>query len=399
MTPPKAHAGRINMRPTRIAIVSNTSWSLVNFRGRLIQTLVREGFEVLAIAPTDDYSAQLAELGARHVSMPMDNGGTNPIKDLGLFFRLLAALARHKPDVMLGFTAKPNIYGSLAARLLNIPTVNNIAGLGSVFSRNDWLTKLVRGLYATALKKAHKVFFQNMEDQQSFIEGHLVRPVQAERLPGSGVDLSKFSMPEHAVAPSHDVTSTFRFLLIARMLWDKGVADYVQAARLLRQRGHRVECCMLGFADVRNPSAIPRTQIELWASDGAVNYLGATDDVGSIIASSHCVVLPSYYKEGVPRSLLESAAMQRPIITTDLSGCRDAVEHGLTGFLCQARDPAGLAELMEHVLSLSSEDRSAMGRAGRAKMEREFDEHRILQAYLQAIRSAPGLPPASTLVN
>jgi glycosyltransferase involved in cell wall biosynthesis len=250
-----------------------------------------------------------------------------------------------------------------------------------VFIKDIWLTRLVRGLYRLALSRSAMVFFQNDDDRQMFVSGGLVGQAVTDRLPGSGIDLDKFAP---VILPSQSPT---RFLLIARMLWDKGVGEFVEAARLLKRAGASADFCLLGFLDVQNPAAISRKQIDVWVEEGVVRYLGVSDDVRAEIAAAGCVVLPSFYREGTPRALLEAAAMGRPIITTDAVGCREVVDDGVNGYLCLPRDAVDLAEKMARIAALSLAERELMGRLGREKVEREFDEQIVIGKYLEAIAS------------
>lgn len=362
----------------KVVIALNTAWNLLNFRAGLIRALVAAGYEVVAVAPPDEYAERLSVLGCRFVPLPMDNQGTHPVRDLLLLFRFFGLMRAERPDAFLGYTVKPNVYGSLAARALAIPVINNIAGLGAVFIKGGWLNQLVKGLYQFALSRSRKVFFQNDDDRQLFITSRLVIESVTDLLPGSGIDLAKFSpAPLPAGAP-------VRFLLIARMLWDKGVGEFVEAARLLKQRGVDAECCLLGFLDVQNPAAISRQQMNDWVAEGAVRYLGVSDNVREEIAQADCVVLPSY-REGTPRTLLEAAAMARPIVTTDAVGCREVVDDGINGYLCKPKDASDLADKMELIVSLTHAEREAMGLRGREKVEREFDERIVICKYLSAI--------------
>lgn len=364
----------------KVLISINTAWNLVNFRAGLIQSLINAGHEVVAVAPPDEYVERVRALGCRFVPLVMDNKGTHPGRDLMLMVRYIRLMRRERPDVYLGYTVKPNVYGSIAANICGIPVINNIAGLGSVFVRNDWLTRLVRGLYALALSRSAKVFFQNEDDREQFIAAGLVEPGITDRLPGSGVNLHQFEM-----VPSVSPDSTARFLLIARMLWEKGVGEYVEAARQLSRLGLKAEFCLLGFLDVQNPAAISREQMDQWRAEGFITYLGETDDVRPHISAATCIVLPSYYREGVPRSLIEAAAMGRPIITTDAVGCREMVDDGVNGYLCKPRDARDLAAKMEQMIALSPEARAQMGGFGRQKVEREFDEKIVIKKYFEAI--------------
>lgn len=314
--------------------------------------------------------------------MPMDNQGTHPGRDLILLWRFLRLMRIERPDVYLGYTVKPNVYGSLAAHLLRIPVINNISGLGAVFIRDGWLLRVVRWMYSTALMRSAKVFFQNDDDRQLFISGGLVRAEMTDLLPGSGIDLNRFTPRPKTVGQGD--ASKFRFLLIARMLRDKGVGEYVEAARLLRQRWPLAEFCLLGFVDVQNPTAISHIEMDAWVAEGVVNYLGVSDDVRTQLITADCVVLPSY-REGTPRTLLEAAAMACPIITTDAVGCREVVDDGVNGYLCKVRDAGDLAAKMEQMLSLSIEQRAQMGQRGRTKMVSKFDEQIVIKKYLEAI--------------
>ncbi len=365
----------------KVIIALNTAWNLYNFRAGLIRALVAEGYDVVAVAPPDEYAVRLSELGCRFVPLAMDNRGTHPGRDLLLLWRFYGLLRKERPNVFLGYTVKPNIYGSLAAHALRIPVVNNIAGLGAVFIKDNWLTRLVRWLYRAALSRSRCVFFQNNDDLELFVKAGLVAPAKVARLPGSGIDLRTFQP-----VPMFPLDSRpFRFLLVARMLRDKGVVEYVDAARIVRRNFPDVEFCLLGFVDVQNPTAISNGQMTAWVEEGVVSYLGATDDVKPYLAEADCVVLPSY-REGIPRSLLEAAAMGKPVITTDAIGCRDVVDDGVSGFLCKTRDVDDLAAKMMMMIRISPEARVEMGTQGRKKMAREFDEKIVIERYLDVIK-------------
>lgn len=374
----------------KVLLIANTAWYIANFRSELIRTLQIEGYEVVAAAPSDDSVKRIEALGCRFVHVPMDNGGTSPVKDLRLLLDLYKLFARERPAVFLGYTVKPNVYGSLAARWLGIPAINNIAGLGTAFIRESWLTRMVEKLYRSGLAKSAKVFFQNNDDLQLFIQRTLVNPLITGLLPGSGVDTRRFAPDFVPMYPaSHTVTDAkpFRFLLSARLLRDKGVVEFVEAARMLLTEGYKVECQLLGFMDVANRTAISRQELDDWEKADLVRYLGAVDDVRPHLAGADCVVLPSY-REGMPRSLLEAASMAKPIITTDAPGCRNVIDSGTTGLLCRPRDAADLADKMRIMLQLPKAELQQMGRKGREKMLREFDEKIVLDQYLQAIQAA-----------
>lgn len=368
-----------------IVICSNTAWNLWNFRQNLIRALVARGHDVIALAPHDAFAPRLAELGCRFIDMPMDNGGTDPRSDLALYWRFRRLFRAERPQVFLGYTVKPNVFGSLAAHAFGVKVINNIAGLGAVFIRRSLVTRIVEFLYRRALRKSAWVFFQNEDDRRQFIDARLVNAAKTECLPGSGIDLADYPyMP-----PTPLVGRRFRFLVVARMLWDKGIGEFVEAARLLRAEFPNAEWCMLGAADVANPAAIPRAQLDEWVTSGVVRYLGVREDVREELAQADCVVLPSY-REGTPRSLLEAAAIGRPVVTTDAIGCREVVDDGINGLLCELRSSTSLADRMRDVLTMDNVQRECMGRAGRAKMEREFDVALIVDRYTQAIARIDG---------
>jgi glycosyltransferase involved in cell wall biosynthesis len=374
------------MKNNRIVISINTAWNIYNFRSGLVKALVEQGYEVVALTPDDEFSPRLQELGCRHVSLPMDGNGTNPVRDFLLLLRYVAVLRALRPAAYLGYTIKPNVYGSLAAQALGIPVINNIAGLGATFIRDNFLTKLVRGLYKFALKRSHRIFFQNPDDQALFVDTGLVGAGVSDLLPGSGIDLKRYPATPPAASER-----PFRFLLVGRMLRDKGVEEFAEAARLVRQQLPSVEFQLLGFVDPANPNSVPLARIEQWQSEGLLRFLGKTDDVRTYLAQADCVVLPSY-REGVPRSLLEAAAMARPLIATDVVGCREAVDDGSNGFLCRAQDGADLADKMLRMLAMSHRERVAMGLAGRRKMEAQFDEQIVIQRYLGALSAISPVP-------
>jgi len=362
----------------KILIAANTTWYIQNFRSRLIAALIERGDQVTALAPRDGYVSHIEALGARHLHLGLDNDGLNPLSELGTLTHLTGLLRREKPTLIFTYTPKVNIAVSLAARLLRIPVVANISGLGRAFIIGGWLKTITLLLYKLALRHPYLIFFQNEDDRTDFIQAGLVNREKTARLPGSGVDLERFA-PVVRSTNQH-----FVFLLAARLLWDKGVGEFVKAARQVKSQYPETEFRLLGFLEVQNPSAVPRTAVESWETEGMMKYLGSTDDVRPYYADADCVVLPSY-REGTPRTLLECSSMGIPIITTDTIGCRDVVEDGKTGFLCKTRDAGDLAEKMERMILLTPEQRAEMGKAGRAKMELEFDERIVIDRYLAVV--------------
>ncbi len=368
-----------------VVICSNTAWNLWNFRQNLIRALVASGHDVIALAPTDAFAPRLGELGCRFIDMPMDNGGTDPRADAALYWRFRRLFRAERPQVFLGYTVKPNVFGSLAAHACGVKVINNVAGLGAVFIRRSLVTHVVEFLYRRALRKSAWVFFQNEDDRRQFVQARLVDAGKTQRLPGSGIDLASYPY----VPPPPRAGRKFRFLVVARMLWDKGIGEFVEAARLLRAEFPEAEWCMLGADDAANPAAIPRAQLDEWVAGGLVRYLGVRDDVRGELAQADCVVLPSY-REGTPRSLLEAAATGRPVVTTDAVGCREVVDDGVNGLLCELRSATSLADRMRAILTMDDAQRERMGRAGREKMEREFDVALVVDRYLEAIARIEG---------
>ncbi len=364
-------------------LVSNTAWYLFNFRGGLISALLEQGDQVIAAAPADDFSQRLSALGCEVVDLPMDNMGTSPLRDLATWGRFRRAYSDLTPDAVLHFTIKPVIYGTLAARSLRVPVVNTITGLGTVFLRGGPVQAVVERLYRVSQRWPTRIFFQNPDDLGLFVKRGLVPKDRVARLPGSGVDLERF-----ALRPGPTGTAPV-FLLIARLLWDKGVREFAEAARVLRREDPRLRFQLLGPLGVANQTAVPKVDLDRWVGEGVVEFLGETDDVRPCIEQADCVVLPSY-REGTPRTLLEAAAMGRPVIATDVPGCREVLTDGVTGLLCRVRDSVDLADKMRQMAGLAPELRVEMGMAGRAKMERVFDQRIVIERYLEAIDEAVG---------
>jgi glycosyltransferase involved in cell wall biosynthesis len=370
------------MQQPTIVLSINASWNVFNFRLGLVKALQAAGYRVVALAPHDRYSERLVEEGMIYEPITMDNKGVSPSRDLALLWRYHRALRRLRPDLFLGYTAKPNIYGSLAAHMLGIPTINNVSGLGTAFIRGGLLGRLVKTLYTVAFRRSRVVFFQNSDDLTQFVSGRIVSPSVARLLPGSGINLSDF-----APSQGQSTSAVCTFLLVARLLRDKGIGEFISAARMVKEEYPEARFQLLGPAGAANRTAITPEEVEEWVREGVVEYLGQTDDVRPFIAAADCVVLPSY-REGLPRSLLEGAAMGKPLIATDVPGCRAVVEDGVNGYLCPARDPRSLAEAMIRMLRLSAENRAALGAAARKKVEEQFSEATVIRHYLEAIREA-----------
>ena len=366
-------SARGNSSPT-IVFCANTAWNLANFRGPIIASLVADNFRVIAAAASDGTEQRLVELGAEFRPLPVASSGRNPLADLRLLGALVRLLVRERPSAFLSFTIKPNIYGSLAARMTGTRAMATISGLGSAFLAGGPLGRLIDSLYRIGLARVAAVFFQNDDDRDLFLERRLVSAAQVRRVPGSGIDLEHFALADPPI------NERPVFLFIGRLLWDKGVREFVESARILDATGQKPEFRMIGECGVDNPSAVTLSEVERWAADETISYLGPKDDVRQAIAAADCIVLPSY-REGVPRSLLEGAAMGRPLIASDVPGCREVVEHERNGFLCEPRSALALAEAVRRMAGLSREQRREMGLRSRARVEREFAVQRVVAAY------------------
>jgi glycosyltransferase involved in cell wall biosynthesis len=326
-------------------------------------------------------------MGCRFIPLDMDSKGLSPMRDLVLLARFWRVFRQERPDAILGYTVKNNVYGALAARAAGIPFLPNVSGLGTAFLAQSWLQTLVKGLYRAAFAKVPVAFFQNQDDRALFVDANLVERVRTQVLPGSGIDLDHFRP-----APMPQGMGV-RFLLIGRMLKDKGVGEFVDAARIVKRTCPTAEFQLLGAAGAENRTAIEREVIDGWVREGVVEYLGTVEDVRPAIAAADCVVLPSY-REGAPRTLIEAAAMARPVIATRVPGCTAVVEDGVTGLLCNVRDAEDLARKMHFFVDAGPAERSRMGAAGRGKMEREYDQELVITAYKGrlAAHAAAGYP-------
>jgi glycosyltransferase involved in cell wall biosynthesis len=364
--------------PRRVVLAGNSSWNIVNFRSGLIHALKAAGYEPVVIAPVDPAAEQrMAQLGVERIVIGMERSGLNPFADLRLMLTYRRLLKNLRPIAYLGFTIKPNIYGGIAARFAGVPLIANISGLGTVFLKRGWLLALVSRLYRFAFKQAAVTFFQNPDDLALFVDRGLVNQAQARLLPGSGVDLERFQ-------PAPPMPGPDTFLFIGRLLGDKGVREFVEAARIVQSEVPEVRFQLLGPIDEGNRSAVTKREVDHWVAEGTVDYLGATEDVRPYIGRATAVVLPSY-REGLPRSLLEAAAMARPLIASDVPGCRELVEPGVNGFLCEVSNANSLAKALKMIMKTSGEARSRMGEASRQMVERRYSQTVVISAYLDVL--------------
>ena len=379
----------------KILLAANTAWNLWNFRRSLIEHLLAQGAEVVCVAPEDGFqwhleaadgqtsnfklqtSNSLRFVALRHLSRKSILSLSNVL----LFWEIVRLLRREKPDLALFYTIKPNILGVLAAKLTGTRAVSTIEGRGISATSQRWLRAVSVLLYRVAFRFVHRAIFINPDDRADFLRYRIVRPEQAVLVNGPGVDVRHF-------APRPRLGREFTFLFPARLLIEKGVREFADAAALLKKQGLNARFQILGNTDSGNPTSISKDELEIWVAEGRVEYLGFTDDVRPYIAEADVVVLPSYYREGVPRCLLEAMSMEKPVLTTDSVGCRETVDEGLNGLLVPPRNVEALAAAMQTLAALSCEKLRAMGLHSRQKAVTEFSDEVVLPQFLAVIRAA-----------
>lgn len=376
-------------RPLTVALSCNSAFGVANFRTGIIRAILAEGHRVVVVARSDEYTPAIRALGAEFFDWQVSGRSTGPGAELRSIAALIAIYREVRPDLAFHFTIKAVIYGAIAGKLLGIPFISLITGLGYVFLNDTWASRVSRALYRRTLRWSREVWFLNDEDRLTFERLNLLRPAQARMLPGEGIDMEYFA----AAMRERDPAEPPAFLMIARLLRDKGVYEYIDAARIVHASGRPARFLLLGAADADNPSAIGRAQVDEWHREGVIEYLGTTPDVRPSIRSADCVVLPSY-REGAPRVLLEAASMERPVVTTDVPGCRDMVVDAQTGFLCKARNAADLARQMMCIMDLDPERLRTMGRKARELVAERYDERIVIEHYRHALeRLTAGASP------
>mgnify|MGYP005754988921 CR=1 FL=1 len=366
----------------KIVLFANTDWYLYNFRRGLALALREQGHELILLSPPGDYGERLRTLGLDWRPLPMDRRSLNPLREARLLWHIARLLRRERVDLVHGFTIKCAVYGSLAARMAGVPArVNAVAGMGYVFTSNDLKARLLRPPVRALLKlalggKGARLVLQNPDDADLFKRARLVDSSQVRLIAGSGVDCSRFRPLREPLSGAGPA----RVLLAARVLWDKGVAEFVEAARILRGEGRAVVFQLAGQPDPGNPATVPESELRRWQDEGVVEWLGHVDDMPALLGSVDIVVLPSY-REGLPKSLIEAAACERPLVTTDVPGCREVVRDGIDGLQVPVRDAPALAKAVAVLL----DDPVAARRLGLAARERalsEFDERIVIARTL-----------------
>jgi glycosyltransferase involved in cell wall biosynthesis len=363
----------------KIVFVSNSSFSMIYFRKGVLLDAIKQGYEVHVIAPRDDLTQQVIDMGCIYHQLNFSTKSLSPIADLRLFFMLWRLYRIIKPSMAFHFTVKPNIYGTLAAYLLFIPSAAIVTGLGYAFITQTWINSLVKNMYRYALRFSDEVWFLNGDDIKFFKKYKLVPERKIVQLPGEGVNTEEFD-----AKPINELGGTTIFLMIARVLKDKGVYEYIEAARNVKQLHPNVEFWLLGPTDSDNPTAINRQTVQSWVDEGIITYLGVSYNVKSVIEKANCVVLPSY-REGISKVLMEAAAMRRPLIASRVAGCKELIEDGVNGLLCEPRDASDLKDKLMQFLQLPSHVKVLMGEQSRLKILARFDEKRVIEIYRKAL--------------
>ena len=356
-----------------IALVANSTWNIHNFRLNLLDKFIGEGHDVIVIAPVDQYIEYKEKYPAvKHVALrSLDRDSTNPLKDLVLIAELTRKYKRLKPDLVIHFTNKPNIYGAIAARRAKIDSIAIVTGLGYAFIHNGFIKSVTTALYKYTSKYHKKFIFENIEDRELFENENIITKGQGISVKGCGVNTTYF----HPY-PNQEVNEAMVFTFVGRLLYDKGVKEFVEAARIIKLVHPKTQFWLVGELDPDNPATVEKDELIEWVDSDIVYYHGFQRDVRPFISKSDCVVLPSY-REAIPRTITEAMAMAKPVITTDTAGCREAVEVEVNGYLAKLRDANDLAESMQKIISLTEEERKSMGQAGRNIVMNQFDDRLI----------------------
>ena len=372
----------------KLVLFANTDWYLYNFRRSLALALQATGHELLLISPPGPYAEKLSELGLRWQSLPMDRRSLNPLREAALLVHLWRLFRRERPDIVHCFTIKCAVYGSLAARAARVPVrISAVAGMGYVFTSKDAKARLLRPLVRALLRwalggRGARLILQNPDDMALFADAGLVDADRVDLIMGSGVDCARY-----LARPGPREAGPLRVLLAARLLWDKGIAEYIVAARALRDEGRVIRFLIAGDRDPGNPAAVPESALLGWVDEGLIEWLGHVEDMPGLLASADVFVLPSY-REGLPKGLIEAAACALPLVTTDVPGCREVVQDGVNGLLVPAGDAQALGIAIAR-LQDAPELAARLGRAAREKALTCFDESQVVAATMEVYRNEP----------
>lgn len=363
----------------KIAFVDNTLWGLLNFRGDVIKALYKEGNRITLIAPFDPNISLKEYQGIEYISIKLSRKGKNPFQEIKYLFFLYKIYKENKFDLVFHYTIKPNIYGNIAAKLNKIKSISIIPGLGHLFIKESMTTKIAERLYKFALNFSKEVWFLNSDDKKLFIKRKLIDEEKIKILPGEGINLEKFYPIKNNRQDNKII-----FLMVARVLWEKGFKEYTEAAEFLKKKYNNLEFQLLGMIDEGNPSGVKKELVESYHKRGIINYLRTSDNVKEIVANCDCIVLPSY-REGISRVLLEGASMEIPLITTNVTGCKEIVVDGYNGYLCESKSSQDLIEKIEKFILLPKEEREKIGKNGRIKVKEKFDMKIIIGIYKKEV--------------
>lgn len=357
-------------------MTSNTLWFIYNFNISLIQHL-KQGYKIIIVAPTDEYQDLLTNYVDEIIDIKINSSGTSPVEDSWLTYQYYKIFKEVKPDIILSYTIKPNIYGNLAAARLGIPVINTITGLGTIFIKENFATKIGEVLYRSSFKYSSHTFFLNQADKGTFLERDLISPYLVSIVPGSGIDTTRFKTDRKQ-------NKGKVFLFVGRLLGDKGIRELIEAFKIVIQEYPNIELRIAGELGSNNKTAIKESELNGWLLIPQINYLGKTDDIISEMEEADVMILPSY-REGLSRSLLEAASMSMPIISSNVPGCIEVVQHNHNGFLCDPKNSIVLARQIKKMIGLNESERIEMGLKGRVLVENKFDDRIVNQVYISKI--------------
>lgn len=361
----------------KIAFVANTCWNIYNFRKGLVHYFLDRNNEVIILTPKDEYVTEVQKWGVKWIETPLEGTGSNPLKDLSYLKCLKAIFSEEKPHVALSYTVKSNIYSCFASKKTKTPVICNVSGLGTVFLVKSITAKIAILLYKVAFKHSYFIFFQNKDDQELFNSKVILPKKKQGLLPGSGIDLDAFK-PQ-----SYSYSKKIKVLMISRIIIEKGVREFADAAKMLKEN-KMVSFTLVGKFDEEHSRSITKEELDTWTESGILEYLPHSNNIKQLINEHELVVLPSY-REGTPRTLLEAAAMGKPILTTNVAGCKEVVEDKKNGFLFEMKNAKSLRESFEKYSSLSGKEREKMGNESRSLAERKFDEQIVFGEYSKII--------------
>jgi len=367
------------MKKKKVMLLGNHAFVIYNFRKELIQQLLKDGYEVYLSMPYDDDKVpKMINWGCKFIETNVDRRGTNPIKDLSLIKHYLQILKKYKPDIVLTYTIKPNLYGGIACSLLKIPYLTNITGLGSGFKKPNILKKILVILYKLGLKKSSKIFFQNTNDEKILLTNGIVKS-EHEVIPGSGVNLEEYTLKP---LPK---TGEIRFIFVGRIMKDKGIEEYLNAAKEIKKIvGKKARFDVIGF--VEHTEIDLSKKIDFYDKEGIIRYLGYQSNIKPFIEDIHCLIQPSQGGEGISNVLLEAGAMGRILLASNIPGCKETIENGKNGYTFEVKNYKSLVEMIKKIIIKDENELTMFNMHSRKKIEEEFDRTIVINKYLNEIK-------------